>query len=205
MIPGFLPTAIATDCAGMGAVLKCCGPAPLERVFSRPSRGKTTKQRTMFFPAGIPQLVALRDIFPLAMIGLRQTAPLFSTSMHLPTLEMPTHDRFSPDFDPSFWDGGAAAAPAPDDAIMGSFTAGKVGPVNVEAMAALHDFLPVKLPRSTCSIPGESLLRQLGRMATTADPWLPVGTVGPFLIMGHCRPGSTDYWGVSDSISSSLS
>ncbi len=130
------------------------------------------------------------------MIGLRQTAPLFPTSMHLPTLEMPTQDRFSPDLDPSFWDGGAAAAAAPEDAIMGGFTAGKVGPVNVEAIAALHDFLPVKLPRTTCSIPAESLIRQIGRMATTAEPWLPVGTVGPFLIMGHCRAESSDYWGV---------
>ena len=60
----------------------------------------------------------------------------------------------------------------------------------------LNDLLPVKLPRTTCSIPAENLLRQIGRMATTAEPWLPVGTVGPFLIMGHCRPDSTDFWGV---------
>ncbi len=96
--------------------------------------------------------------------------------------------------EPSIWD--SAIDSAPDPGSGDGPGAGRFEPVDIEALAAAHDFLPVNLPRTTCSIPGENLLRQLGRMAVTADPWLPIGTVGPFLIMGHCRPGSSDYWGV---------
>jgi len=112
-----------------------------------------------------------------------------------PDVQLPPQDRFSTDLDPTFWDNGTTP-PMPETALIGAFNAGKIGPVNIEAMAAAHDLLPVKLPRTTCSIPAENLLRQIGRMATTAEPWLPVGTVGPFLVMGHCRPESTDFWGV---------
>lgn len=114
--------------------------------------------------------------------------------MHHPEIELSAKDRIPTDLDTSFWEAGAAGAA--ENNLMGNFAAGKIGPVNVEAIAAGHDYLPVKLPRTTCSIPAENLLRQIGRMATTAEPWLPVGTVGPFLIMGHCRPDSTDFWGV---------
>ncbi len=109
-----------------------------------------------------------------------------------------SQERFSPGLDPSFWEGddGAVAAPAALPLAAGGISPGKAGPVNVEGVAAELDLLPVNLPRSTCSIPGETLLRQIGRLAQTPEPWMPVGTVGPFLIMGHCRPDSTDFWGV---------
>ena len=109
-------------------------------------------------------------------------------------VKLPPQDRIPADFDPSFWEG-ETAAPV-EGAVMGAFAAAKLGPVNVEAVAAAHGLLPVKLPRTTCSIPAENLLRQIGRMAMAAEPWLPVGTVGPFLIMGHCCPDATDYWGI---------
>ena len=70
------------------------------------------------------------------------------------------------------------------------------GSVDIEATAISANLLPVKLPRSTCSIPAESLLRLLGRNARSQDPWVPVGTMGPLLIMAHHKPGSRDYWGV---------
>jgi type II secretory ATPase GspE/PulE/Tfp pilus assembly ATPase PilB-like protein len=109
---------------------------------------------------------------------------------------MPAQDRIPADLEPSIWDAGA---PSPSEPILlGGFSPAKVGPVNIESVAIEFDLLPVKLPRTTCSIPAESLLRQIGRMATTAEPWMPVGTVGPFLIMGHCRPDSTDCWGVPE-------
>ncbi len=116
--------------------------------------------------------------------------------MHPPDILMPAQDRIPADLEPSFWDAGAPAPTEP--VLMGGFSPAKVGPVNIESVAAEFDLLPVKLPRTTCSIPAENLLRQIGRMATTAEPWMPVGTVGPFLIMGHCRPDSTDYWGVPE-------
>ena len=114
--------------------------------------------------------------------------------MHSPHSDviLPLQDRFTADSDASIWDGADDASASSN--LSGAFNAAKAGPVNVENVAASRDLLPVKLPRTTCSIPAESLLRQIGRMATTAEPWLPVGTVGPFLIMGHCHPQSTDYW-----------
>jgi hypothetical protein len=69
-------------------------------------------------------------------------------------------------------------------------------PVDIEAVSVANDLLPVKLPRGTCSIPGENLLRLLGRQCTTADPWLPVGTMGPLIIMAHTRGDSRDFWGI---------
>ena len=68
--------------------------------------------------------------------------------------------------------------------------------VDIEPDAIAASLLPVKLPRSTCSIPAENLLRMLGRNPRTADPWVPVGTLGPLLVMAHCRPVSEDFWGV---------
>ncbi|HEX2747989.1 MAG TPA: hypothetical protein VHM91_08330, partial [Verrucomicrobiales bacterium] len=65
--------------------------------------------------------------------------------------------------------------------------AAKGPPVDIEAVAIESNFLPVKLPRSTCSIPAETLLRTLGRNPRSADPWVPVGTVGPLLIVAHYR------------------
>ena len=117
--------------------------------------------------------------------------------MHSPQSDiiLPHQDRFTADADPAFWDG--VNNPNHElSNLTGGFSAAKAGPVNVENVAAASNLLPVKLPRTTCSIPAENLLRQIGRMATTAEPWLPVGTVGPFLIMGHCRPESRDCWGV---------
>ena len=81
-----------------------------------------------------------------------------------------------------------AAAPAPVRAA---------GPgADIEAVALSADKLPVKLPRGTCSIPAENLLRTLGRNPRSADPWVPVGTLGPLIIMAHCRTDSRDYWGI---------
>lgn len=111
-------------------------------------------------------------------------------------VQPPPQDRLATTTDLSFWEG-EVSTPAAEGTVMGAFSAGKVGPVNIEAVAASFDILPVKLPRTTCSIPAENLLRQIGRMATTAEPWLPISTVGPFLIMGHCCPESTDFWGVA--------
>jgi len=88
----------------------------------------------------------------------------------------------------------AAPAPAPPTTRPDS------KPVDIEALAAGASMLPVKIPRITCSIPAENLLRTLGRNPSTADPWVPVGTLGPLLIMAHHKLDSRDYWGVPDSL-----
>lgn len=68
--------------------------------------------------------------------------------------------------------------------------------VDIEPLASAANLVPVKLPRGTCSIPAENLLRTLGRNPRSADPWVPVGTMGPLLIMAHSRTDSEDFWGV---------
>lgn len=90
-----------------------------------------------------------------------------------------------------------AAAPAPQAQAPQYQPPPRPGvPQDIESLAIAGDLLPVKLPRGTCSIPGENLLRLLGRQCTTADPWLPIGTMGPLIIMGHHRGDSRDIWGI---------
>lgn len=70
--------------------------------------------------------------------------------------------------------------------------------VNIEGTAVQYGLLPIDLPRVGCSAPAESLLRKLGRSARTDAPWLPVGTVGPLLVLAHHNPKSSDSWGIPD-------
>jgi type II secretory ATPase GspE/PulE/Tfp pilus assembly ATPase PilB-like protein len=107
--------------------------------------------------------------------------------------------------DDTFWgqiqnSNGVPEAAVPPVAAASPLTAAVRGPaaipVDIEALANSADLLPVKLPRGTCSIPAENLLRTLGRTPRTPDPWVPVGTLGPLLIMAHHHLDSRDYWGV---------
>jgi type II secretory ATPase GspE/PulE/Tfp pilus assembly ATPase PilB-like protein len=67
---------------------------------------------------------------------------------------------------------------------------------NLEEQAMNCGLPPVKLPRNACSIPAENLLRTFGAPSRSAQPWLPLGSLGPLLIMGHFDPNSQDYWSV---------
>lgn len=66
----------------------------------------------------------------------------------------------------------------------------------LEELSARFGIMPVRLPRSACSVPAETLLRQLGRMTTVEQPWLPFGTIGPLLIVGHYDPRHQECWGI---------
>jgi type II secretory ATPase GspE/PulE/Tfp pilus assembly ATPase PilB-like protein len=89
------------------------------------------------------------------------------------------------------------APPSPPEEVPPSVPArSNPAAVDLEPPAVAANILPVKLPRSTSSIPAENLLRTLGRTPRSADPWVPVGTMGPLLIMAHCRTDSDDFWGV---------
>lgn len=113
----------------------------------------------------------------------------------------------------SFWNqmsGSAPATPtpaqappadrgaAPTPAQPPPRTEGK--PVDIETLAAGACMLPVKIPRGTCSIPAENLLRTLGRNPRSANPWVPIGTLGPLLIMAHHQIDPQDYWGVPEAL-----
>ncbi|HEY1083536.1 MAG TPA: GspE/PulE family protein [Prosthecobacter sp.] len=68
--------------------------------------------------------------------------------------------------------------------------------LSIEGMALQHNMLPVTLMRESCSPEAERIVRKLGRVPYVADPWLPVTTVGPLLVMAHHNPRAGDTWGV---------
>ena len=71
-----------------------------------------------------------------------------------------------------------------------------LGVLTLEGSALQHGLVPVTLLRESCPPEPEKVLRKLGRMPTTAEPWLPVSSLGPLLVMAHCNPRATDFWGV---------
>jgi type II secretory ATPase GspE/PulE/Tfp pilus assembly ATPase PilB-like protein len=68
--------------------------------------------------------------------------------------------------------------------------------LSVEGLAIQHHILPVTLMRESCSPEAERIVRKLGRVPYVADPWLPVMTLGPLLVMAHHNPRAGDTWGV---------
>lgn len=68
--------------------------------------------------------------------------------------------------------------------------------LSVEGLALQNGLLPLQLLRESCSPDAERLVRMLGRVPHVADPWLPLSTVGPLLVMGHYNPRAGDLWGV---------
>lgn len=68
--------------------------------------------------------------------------------------------------------------------------------LSIEGLAIQHGMLPITLLRESCSPDAERLIRRLGRVPYVADPWLPVTTIGPLLVMAHHNPKAGDLWGV---------
>ncbi len=90
----------------------------------------------------------------------------------------------------------ASPAPSPPAPAAASSTA--AARFDLEEIAVHYGLPPVKLPRATCPISAENLLRLFGRMASNPEPYLPVGTIGPLLVLGHYRPDIGDVWGVPE-------
>ena len=70
------------------------------------------------------------------------------------------------------------------------------GLMSLEGTAVQFGITPVHLPRETCSVEAEALLRKLGRFPQSDAPWLPIAPLGPFLIFAHSNPKTEDMWGV---------
>lgn len=86
--------------------------------------------------------------------------------------------------------------PAASGPEGGGFGTSLDGFMSLEGTAVQFGLLPVKLPRETCTVEAETVLRRLGRFPQTDTPWLPVATLGPSIIFGHFAPKSGDMWGV---------
>jgi len=71
-----------------------------------------------------------------------------------------------------------------------------VAAIKLEDVAERHGLMPVKLPRNSCSAAAENALRKLGRAPVGPEPWAPVGTMGPLLVLGHYNAAFTETWGV---------
>lgn len=86
---------------------------------------------------------------------------------------------------------GAAGSPP-----TGTIEARSASILSIEGLAIQYGLLPVTLMRESCTPEAERLIRKLGRVPYVADPWLPVTTVGPLLVMAHHNPKAGDLWGV---------
>jgi type II secretory ATPase GspE/PulE/Tfp pilus assembly ATPase PilB-like protein len=90
----------------------------------------------------------------------------------------------------------ASTTPGPSAGSAAALLGGFEGLMSLEGTAVQFGILPVKLPRETCSVDAENLLRRLGRFPHSDNPWLPVATLGPLLVFAHHAPRSSDMWGV---------
>ena len=89
---------------------------------------------------------------------------------------------------------------APTQLLMGGSKSAsglpESGVLTLEGLALQNSMMPITLLRESCPPDAEKTLRKLGRMPQTAEPWLPVATVGPLLVMAHYNPRAGDLWGV---------
>lgn len=69
----------------------------------------------------------------------------------------------------------------------------------LEWLAEKFGILPFRTNRSTLSVRAESVFRELASPEDgDNEPWTPLGSIGPLLIMGHYNPAATGMWGVPD-------
>lgn len=84
--------------------------------------------------------------------------------------------------------------------LAGTFDSSNTSPetaiLSIEGIALQNNLLPLTMLRETCSPDAERLVRKLGRVPYVADPWLPISTLGPILVMAHHNPQAGDLWGV---------
>ncbi|MEX1111112.1 MAG: GspE/PulE family protein [Chthoniobacterales bacterium] len=69
-----------------------------------------------------------------------------------------------------------------------------------EWLAGKFDLIPLANPRLILSVAAENSFRALASAPQSPDnlPWLPVGKLGPLLVLGHYNPASTDCWHIPE-------
>jgi type II secretory ATPase GspE/PulE/Tfp pilus assembly ATPase PilB-like protein len=66
-----------------------------------------------------------------------------------------------------------------------------------EWLAKKFQLIPYRPNRPSLSVQTESTFRTLARETSAEEPWLPVGPLGPLLIIGHYNPAAGDFWGMA--------
>ena len=72
--------------------------------------------------------------------------------------------------------------------------------LSIEGIALQNGLIPMTMVRESCSPEAERAVRLLGRLPRVSDPWLPVATLGPLVVMAHSSPKAGDLWGVPPSL-----
>ena len=69
---------------------------------------------------------------------------------------------------------------------------------SIDEIAYKNGLIPMDLKRDSCTADNESILRKLGRVPSGDFPWIPVGSLGPLIIIAHHDPLNEDAWGIPD-------
>lgn len=69
----------------------------------------------------------------------------------------------------------------------------------LEWLAKHFSFIPYQPLRAALSVQAESTFRQLAAHGEVGGekPWMPVGTLGPLLVVGHYNPVAEETWGIA--------
>ena len=69
-----------------------------------------------------------------------------------------------------------------------------------EWLAGKFGLLPYSSSRPALAVQSETVFRDLVSESHEAEdePWLPIGTVGPLLIVGHYNPAARACWGIPE-------
>lgn len=69
---------------------------------------------------------------------------------------------------------------------------------SLEWLAKQFQMLPYQPIRPSLSVQTEALFRSLAGPTDTPEPWLPVGPLGPLVILAHYNPAALDTWGIPE-------
>ncbi len=67
---------------------------------------------------------------------------------------------------------------------------------SLEWFAGLFQVLPLDPSRTSCSTRADAIFRKLAVAMDEEEPWLPLSTVGPLLIVAHYNPVSAALWAI---------
>jgi type II secretory ATPase GspE/PulE/Tfp pilus assembly ATPase PilB-like protein len=69
---------------------------------------------------------------------------------------------------------------------------------SLEWLAKQFQMLPYQPIRPSFSVQTEALFRSLAGPTDAPEPWLPVGPLGPLVILAHYNPAAIDTWGIPE-------